>query len=210
MKTPMIVAFEGIDGSGKSTTLNEVSKMLRAQDIDHICVSETRHDVLTEHIFAPIRNRAGDLDGRTQQLLIHAMRRYVDLTVIAPALAKGQLVLVDRYYLSTLVYQDDPELTRALQPIAIPNPSPVIYMLFDLPAKTAMARLKKRPEQLDLYDQQEEEIHERRRQAYLQYALTEHSLADYVQVLNASQPTSSLADQVMQSLTAILSRAEME
>lgn len=210
MKTPMIVAFEGIDGSGKSTTMREVSKRLTAKDIDHVCVSETRYDEIAETIFWPIRNRQDTLDPVAAQLLVHALRRHVDETAIKPALAKGKLVLMDRYHLSTLVYQADAQLTRTLQTIAVPEQRRVMSLLFDLPAKVAMQRMRGRSEQMDAYDRQDEIEHERRRQSYLNLVLTQPNVSGYTQVLNACQPTDVLAQQVMDVLTVMLSRGAAE
>lgn len=204
MNKTMIVAFEGIDGSGKSTALREVSNQLTLMGIAHESLSENRYNEIAQQIFGPIRDNADDLEDTVQQLLIHAMRRYVDITVIAPALAEGKVVLVDRYHLSTLVYQSNTELTRELKPIAVPEPRPVAYFVFDLPAKTAMLRMAKRGGPKDAYDDQPLKRHEERRRRYLNFAMTEPGLANYVRILDATLTPSELAFQIVQEISAML------
>ncbi len=99
-----LIAFEGVDGSGKSTQLQLLAAALRARGID---VVTTREPTDGEH-GRRIREmaRSGERVAPETELdwFVADRREHVD-EVIAPALAAGQVVLTDRYYLSSVAYQ---------------------------------------------------------------------------------------------------------
>ena len=149
----MLIVFEGIDGSGKSTVLANVAGQLAAAGTDYICTSELgRTDSWSvnarQHLMAadsPVVEYAAIRGARA----VHASQ------VIRPALARGDVVLMDLYLMSTLAYQSSKELpyTMILQEhfkLNLPTPDLVILLRVDV--ETALHRLQRRDKR-DAIDQ---------------------------------------------------------
>ena len=133
MKRGRLVAFEGLDGSGKSTQLERQAARLRAAGHDVVATREPTPGPNGRRIreLAAAGERAPAPD---ELALFVADRREHVAEVIAPALARGALVLTDRYFLSTVAYQGarglDPE--RLLRESEAEFPLPDLALLFDL------------------------------------------------------------------------------
>lgn len=100
------IVFEGPDGSGKTTILNNVEKFLREEKIDFIITREPGGPKISEDIRdILLSNDNSEMSARTEALLYSASRaQHVD-EVIKPNLEKGVLVISDRFVLSSLAYQ---------------------------------------------------------------------------------------------------------
>ena len=99
----MFITFEGIDGAGKSSHIAAVVEYLREQGREVIATREPGGTPLAEKLRALILNDV--MDPLTEALLIFAARRDHLTTVIAPALARGDVVLCDRFTDATFAYQ---------------------------------------------------------------------------------------------------------
>ena len=140
-----LVAFEGLDGSGKTTQLAGLASRLRRRGHD---VLETREPTAGPH---GSRIRALAADGRRapaaeELALFVADRREHVARVIGPALAAGRIVLTDRYFLSSAAYQGarglDPR--RILAESEAEFPVPHLALLFDLPPTLCLERVHAR------------------------------------------------------------------
>jgi dTMP kinase len=139
-----LIAFEGIDGGGKSTQVRLLTEWLEAQG--------RRPLVLKEPTTGPIGMRirelakTGRLDARTEFELFKQDRRQNVEENILPGLRDGRVVLLDRYYISTMAYQGalgmDPEFIREANEAFAPRPDLVV--LVDLPVDVALARIRGR------------------------------------------------------------------
>lgn len=100
------IVFEGPDGSGKTTILNNVEKFLREEKIDFIITREPGGPKISEDIRdILLSNDNSEMSARAEALLYSASRaQHVD-EVIKPNLEKGVLVISDRFVLSSLAYQ---------------------------------------------------------------------------------------------------------
>jgi dTMP kinase len=136
-----LVAFEGIDGSGKSTQLALLAGSLRAAGI---AVVETREPTAGEwgrRIRAMARS--GERVTPEQELawFVADRREHVE-GVLRPALAGGSVVLTDRYFLSTVAYQGargmDP--VRLLADAEAEFPAPDLALVFDVEPEVGLAR----------------------------------------------------------------------
>ncbi len=145
MTTGALVAFEGIDGAGKSTQLARLAATLR--EAGHAVV-ETRDPTDGPHgrrIRAEAR--AGRRAPAAEELrwFLADRREHVD-RVIVPALAAGRVVLTDRYTLSTVAYQGarglDP--TRLLREAERAFPLPDLALLFQLDPLAGLERVAAR------------------------------------------------------------------
>lgn len=145
------LVFEGPDGSGKSTQLRMLEAMLKDAAIPVVTVrepggtaaGEAIRDVLLDH-------RQAAMDVRCEMLLYMASRAQLVAERIAPALAKGKVVLADRFVASTLAYQgaagglsinDILAVARVVTHGAEPHAEPDLNLVFDVDEATAAARL---------------------------------------------------------------------
>lgn len=97
------ISFEGIDGAGKSTHIDALAATLRARGRQVTLTREPGGTPLAEKLRAMVLNDA--MDPLAETLLIFAARRDHLLQVIEPALARGDVVLCDRFTDATFAYQ---------------------------------------------------------------------------------------------------------
>ena len=100
------ITFEGLDGCGKSTQLEKLAEVLRAQGIDVLTTREPGGTEIGERIRTVLLDsRTAGLDPWAEMALMFASRAQQIAQVIVPALDSGRWVLCDRYTDSTEAYQ---------------------------------------------------------------------------------------------------------
>jgi len=142
-KRGKLIVFEGIDGSGKSTQLEHTATWLNGRGYQVVKLHEP-----TDGPYGSIL-RASALSGRlsSEDELDHFVqdRRWNVENNIRPALNQGQVVLLDRYYFSSIAYQGarglDPQDIRKRNEAVAPQPD--LVLLFDLDPEIALARIEK-------------------------------------------------------------------
>jgi len=154
----VLVAFEGIDGTGKSTQIRLLAELLR--DMGHT-VQLTREPTdgpVGQRIRELYASRAQVSKDEELELFIDDRRQHV-AEIIQPALAAGQIVLTDRYYLSTAAYQgaaglDPAEIIRRNELFA---PVPDLVILLVVPPALGIKRIRTlRGEALNAFEQEAE------------------------------------------------------
>jgi dTMP kinase len=148
----LFISVEGIDGAGKSSHIDAMAAALRA--VGHIvCVTrEPGGTPLAEQLRALVLHTP--MDALTESLLIFAARRDHITQVIQPALARGEVVLCDRFTDATFAYQGgghgfDLDILGALERWVQSSEGqersallqPALTLWFDLPAQVAAQRL---------------------------------------------------------------------
>ena len=103
MKSGLFISFEGIDGAGKSTHISGLADAFKAAGRAVTLTREPGGTPLAEKLRALVLNDA--MDSLTESLLIFAARRDHLVCVILPALARGDVVLCDRFTDATFAYQ---------------------------------------------------------------------------------------------------------
>jgi len=103
MTQGLFISFEGIDGAGKSSHIDTLVEAFRSQGEGVIKTREPGGTVLAERLRDLALNEA--MDPLTEALLMFAARRDHLLRVIEPALARGDIVLCDRFTDATFAYQ---------------------------------------------------------------------------------------------------------
>ncbi|MDZ4699179.1 MAG: dTMP kinase [Rhodothermales bacterium] len=101
----MLISFEGIDGSGKSTQVALLKQRLEAQGYVVDLVREPGGTPLSERIRTLLLDPALVVDPMTELLLFSASRAQLVREHLQPSLAKGNIVICDRFFDSTTVYQ---------------------------------------------------------------------------------------------------------
>lgn len=140
-----LIVFEGIDGSGKSTQLQRLAEHLRQRDIAHLVTREPTDGVWGRKIRAMARS--GELVAPAEELrwFVEDRREHV-ATVLRPGIEAGQIVLSDRYYLSTVAYQGarglDPDQLLAQAEAEFPLPD--LALIFALDPAAGLARVHAR------------------------------------------------------------------
>jgi dTMP kinase len=102
-QTGLFISFEGIDGAGKSTHISGLAEAFKAAGRGVTLTREPGGTPLAEKLRSMVLNDA--MDPLTESLLIFAARRDHLSSVILPALARGQVVLCDRFTDATFAYQ---------------------------------------------------------------------------------------------------------
>ena len=138
------ITFEGIDGAGKSTHLEPVAARLRAHGREVIRTREPGGTPLAEALRTFVLEQP--MDAATETLLVFAARRDHLRTLIEPALARGAIVLCDRYTDATFAYQGagrgvDAQMLAQLERWVQQGRSPDLTFWFDLDPSIAAARL---------------------------------------------------------------------
>lgn len=100
-----LIVFEGGEGSGKSTQLRRLSASLQQIGVAHVCLREPGGTALGTEVRRVLLDRASDITPRAETLLFMASRAQLVEREIRPALARGYVVLLDRFFLSTYAYQ---------------------------------------------------------------------------------------------------------
>jgi dTMP kinase len=100
-----LIVFEGPEGVGKTTQLGLFGEWLDERAIAHIRVREPGGTALGNEIRRLLLDPANEVDARAEALLFMASRAALLERVVEPAIARGALVLADRFFLSTYAYQ---------------------------------------------------------------------------------------------------------
>lgn len=199
------VALDGPDGCGKSTQAKALVDWLSAEGADALLVREPGSTPVGEALRELLLAEAtGELQPISEALLFSAARAELVQRVIAPALQRGAVVVAERCYLSTAVYQVHAggdgaldarwfeDLTRRVHGACLPD---AIFVL-DVPSQVSAERRGHRVE--DRIEARGEAFHQRVRDGYLLAAASEPRAV----LLDASQPF----DEVQQLLRAALQR----
>ena len=101
--TGRFITFEGIDGAGKSSHIEPLAEAMRSRGMTVACTREPGGTPLAEKLRDLVLHDT--MDGETETLLVFAARHDHISRVIAPALARGEVVLCDRFTDATFAYQ---------------------------------------------------------------------------------------------------------
>lgn len=164
------ITLEGVDGAGKSTHLNWLVAHLRAQGRVVVQTREPGGTPLGEKLRELLLHEPMHLE--TEALLMFAARREHLELVIKPAIARGDWVVCDRFTDASFAYQGGgrglaTEKLEHLETWVQGDFQPDLTLLFDLPVDIAAMRMAGAERQLDRFEQEKTDFHERVRAAYL-------------------------------------------
>ena len=142
----MLLSLDGLDGSGKSTQLVRLAEQLRAEGRTvTTCVDPGGTDLGAKVREILLFGRQTLMSLRAEALLFMASRAELVERVIAPALARGEIVLSDRYLLANVVYQGhagglDPAELWQLGGFSTAGVEPDLTLILDVPVAVARSR----------------------------------------------------------------------
>jgi dTMP kinase len=178
----MFITLEGIEGSGKTTQIQAIAQWLRSMGRACLTTREPGGTPIGEQIRSVLLHPDNDDLSPTAELLLYVADRIQHLeTVVRPALADGKVVVCDRYFDATLVYQGyargiDREMIRQLHQLACNGLKPDLTLLLDLAPEAGLARAWRRihadvnHKQESRFEKETLAFHQRVRAGYLDLA----------------------------------------
>ena len=167
------ITLEGIEGSGKSTSLETISKRLTEEKIEFIVTKEPGGGPLGPPLRNLLLNKDTKISPQVELLLMMADRKNHLEEIILPNIKKGIWVVSDRYLDSTYAYQgggrllDIQHIDKISEILDLRVPD--LTILFDIAPEVSMERAKKRSD-LDRFESEPIDFHKRIRETYLTLA----------------------------------------
>ncbi len=201
------ISFEGIDGSGKSTQIQKLSKFLETLGFDVIITREPGGSIGGEEI----RNLLlqGDVDrwsAETEILLFTAARRDHLERIILPALEHGKVVICDRFTDSTRMYQGmrGPNLRNLVDMLneKMINCDPDLTIIIDINPQISLMRAKSRKTVEERFEDFGVEMQLKMRQGFIELA---REFSKRIEVVDGQQSVENLARDICTIVKARLS-----
>jgi dTMP kinase len=201
--TGLFVCFEGGEGGGKSTQSRLLRDWLTAEGHTVLLTFEPGDTAVGREVRRIVLSpETGELSHRTEVLLYAADKaEHVD-TVVLPALARGEVVITDRYVDSALAYQGagrvlDPADVAMVNRWATGDLRPHLTVVLDLAPSAGLGRFEER----DRIEAESVEFHERVRAAFLELAAAD---PDHYLVLDARLPIDEIAAAIQARVAPLL------
>lgn len=161
----LFIAFEGIEGAGKSTQVALLSERLKAHGQEPLLVREPGGTELGEEARRLVLH-GGDMSPASELFLYLLARSEIVSRVIRPALEAGKVVIADRYELSTRAYQAagrglPEQKVKAAIALATGGLTPDLYIVLDVPFETGRARQVSAGKSPDRIERQGDDFHRR-------------------------------------------------
>ena len=193
MPEGLFIVIEGIDGTGKSTQAKRLGEWFTAQGREVVISREPTAGPWGKKVRES--GNTGRLSPEDElQYFLNDRRQHVE-ELIAPSLAAGKVVILDRYYFSTMAYQgargfDPAEIRRKNEAFA---PVPDVLLIMDLDIDTALGRIGARGDVINEFEKRENL--ERCREIFLSL---QHE--DFVHVISANGSLEAVARQVVEAV----------
>lgn len=202
MSTSLFITLEGLDGAGKSSHLGWLEEYFRGQGRTVCMTREPGGTPVGEKLREIVLHDAMHPD--TEALIMFAARREHIEQVIRPALARGEVVISDRFTDASFAYQCGGrglETTRLeiLENWVHAGLQPDLTLLFDIAGEVAQARLAgaRAP---DRFEREKLDFHARVRAAYLERARRD---SDRIRVIDGGQPLAAVREQLLAILESL-------
>ncbi len=202
----MFITFEGPDGSGKTTQVQQTANHLRAKGHDVLLTREPGGTDIGNQIREVLHNLENTaMHPRAELLLYNASRAQLVEEAIRPHLAKGGLVICDRFYDSTLAYQGyghglDLDTLRTIIMFATGGLRPDLTIYLDISPEDGLQRRLSavaQGEEWNRLDDMEMAFHRRVREGY--HALIAAESERWVRI-NGAQPVETVQGEILAAL----------
>jgi len=203
----LFITFEGIEGSGKSTQCRLLKEHLESKGRKVTVTREPGWGAmgkLIRHLI--LDDKELDIHPLTELYLFCADRVQHVKDFITPRLKDGEVVICDRYFDSTIVYQGygrqlDLYMVKKLAEASTLNLVPDITFLLNLPVREGLMRLDLRDETTNRMDEEPLEFHEMIRQGYVSEATLN---TNRIKIINASHEADEVQKHIRSLLNSIL------
>lgn len=197
------ITLEGVDGAGKSTHLDWLVGHLRATGKTVVQTREPGGTPVGEKLRALLLHERMHLE--TEALLMFAARREHLELVIKPSLARGEWVVCDRFTDASFAYQGGGRglatgRLAQLESWVQGDFQPDLTLLFDLPVDIAARRMAGAARQLDRFEQEKTDFHERVRAAYLARAA---AMPRRMRIIDSSQTIEAIKKQLEEIISSV-------
>ena len=195
------ITLEGIEGAGKTSSIKSINDLLEQKKIDYLNTREPGESSIGEELREILLDPNTDISSEVELLLMLADRKDHVEKIILPNLLNDICVISDRFMDSSIAYQGggrqlDLNMINSLSAyLELPNPD--LTLLFDLPARISLERTKKRGE-LDRFEKEEIEFHNRIRESYLKLA---NDNSDRIKVIDSSQSPDKVQAKVIEIIS---------
>ncbi len=203
MSKGLFITFEGADGCGKTTQIKLLDKYLRESGYKTLLTREPGAKGLGEKIREILLNYDGEVSSNCESFLFLADRaQHIDC-IIKPAIASGVIVLCDRHTDSTIAYQGygrgvNINKLKELNEIAVNGLNPDLTMVFDIDAKTSMARVGNEKDRMESAGI---EFFEKVRKGYLEIAKQE---PERVKVIDSTKSIEEIHKKVLELIKNVI------
>ncbi len=203
----LLIAFEGGDGAGKSTQAAELAAALESRGFTVLRTREPGGTPIGEKLRSLVLDHGhGHIDARTEALIFAASRAAHASQVIRPALARGEIVLTDRYIDSSVAYQGagrglGADAVRSLNDWATDGLQPDLTVLLDVTPGIGRERRTAGDATEDRLESEADEFHTTIRTAFLDLAAAR---PDRYLVLPAHLPVAELAARIGERVGTLL------
>jgi len=207
-----LITFEGPEGAGKTTQMRLLQRWLTAHGRECLVTREPGGTALGERLRRILKRHRGDqpLSAEAELLLFAAARAQHVRELIAPAVARGAIVLCDRFSDSTLAYQGfarglDRAWIRRLNDFAVGSCRPRLTILLDLPPEEGARRAgrRSRGSRADRFEAEGRAFHRRVRNGFLELARAEPAR---IKVVSAARPRPTVQQQIQELVSDAFGR----
>jgi dTMP kinase len=204
MSRAPFITFEGSEGCGKSTQVKRLAARLESLAIPFLVTREPGGTPIGENIrdLLQFNAAAATMTAETELLLFEASRAQLVREVICPALDRGVIVISDRFFDSTTVYQGaarklDRAMVEQLNALAVGDCRPGLTFVLDVDLATAQSRMNKTARRADRMEQQPKEFYEAVRVAYRELAKGE---PNRVMLIDGGQDADKIDNEIWKTL----------
>lgn len=210
MSRGIFITFEGGEGAGKSTQIRNLAHVLDEAGYEVLLTREPGGSPGAEAVRHVLLSGAAEPFGPGMEAILFAAARSDHVEqVIRPAVKQGVIVLCDRFMDSSRVYQGvtgnlDPAFMRELEAVAVNGLVPDLTFILDLDPAEGMRRATARrgADQPDRFEKEALDVHQRRRQAFLDIARAE---PERCVVIDAARDPEDVAEAIAEAIHARLS-----
>lgn len=209
----MFITLEGIEGSGKTTQMQKIVAFIQAKGYECVTSREPGGTAIGTQIRGVLLDPANTAMDPNAELLLYIADRVQHIrTFIQPHLAAGRVVVCDRYFDATLVYQGyarglDKVLIRKLHQLVCDDLQPDVTLLFDLAPEVGLARAWKaiddggRTQQETRFENEKLAFHQKVREGYLDLARQEPGR---FHVIDAASALEDVSAAILETLASLL------
>ena len=194
------ITLEGIEGSGKTSSLKSITDLLDKRNISYIVTREPGGSSIGKELRAILLHPDTEISPEVELMLMLSDRKDHVEKIILPNLEKGNWVVSDRFMDSSIAYQGGGRQLGKKLIISVAEylnlPQPDLTLLFDLPVEISLSRVKARGD-LDRFEKEEIEFHKRIRNTYLDLATNN---SNRIKIIDSSQKIESMLNNVKQAI----------